>query len=62
MNTQRLSELPCPQCNAFVPISIHQLLVSNVFYCPNCGLKISIDKKSTKKMGEILQKLKKNEN
>ncbi len=49
--------MPCPKCNGFIPISMYQLLSGNSIYCPNCGLKLDLQKSSYEKSREAIKKL-----
>ena len=53
----RLSGMPCPVCNGFIPISMYQLLSGNSIFCPNCGLRLDLQKSSYEKSREALKKL-----
>jgi len=54
---QRISGMPCPNCQSFIPISMYQLLESKSIFCPSCGLKLNIDNKSSDKAKKILEKI-----
>lgn len=54
---QRISGMPCPNCQNFIPISMHQLMSMNSIFCPACGLKLDINKNSSEKAREALRKL-----
>lgn len=54
---QRISGMPCPNCQSFIPISMHQLMSMNSIFCPVCGLRLDINKNSSERAGEALRKL-----
>lgn len=54
---QRLSGIPCPSCNSFIPLSLNQILNTGNIFCPYCGLKLNIDNKPSDKIKEILEKI-----
>ena len=46
--------LSCPRCEARMPISIPMLLSGEPIYCPDCKLKIEVDRdKSSKTLGSL---------
>ncbi len=57
-NTQRQQAgLKCPQCGAFIETSIFQLLTTNVLVCPNCSLKLKIDRMKSRQAFDALRKV-----
>ena len=55
---QRISGMPCPNCQNLIPISMHQLLEAESIFCPICGLRLNINKDGiSDKSREILKKL-----
>jgi len=54
---QRISGMPCPECNGFIPISMYQLLSLNSIFCPNCGLRLEINKTASSKALDALKKV-----
>lgn len=46
----KISGVPCPKCGQFIPISMHHLLESLPLFCPNCGLKLEMNKPTTEKI------------
>ena len=58
----RISGMPCPNCGGYIPISIHQIISSIAIYCPNCGLKLDINKEASDKALKTLKKIKDAEN
>ena len=54
---QRIPGLACPNCNNLIPITIHQLLEAKSIFCPICGLRLSMDKKSSDKAKDVLRKI-----
>ncbi len=52
----RPAGIPCPECNNFIPISMHQLMFAGSILCPNCGLKLEVKKSSSEKALEMLKK------
>lgn len=54
---QRVPGIRCPHCGNFIPTSIQQILFSSCLFCPNCGLKLNIDKRKADKALKILQKV-----
>lgn len=49
--------MPCPSCNGFIPITMHQILESSSIFCLSCGLKLEINKAASSKAIEALQKV-----
>lgn len=55
---QRISGMPCPNCQGFIPISMYQLLTAKSIFCPICGLRLNMNKDGiSDKSREILKKL-----
>ena len=54
---QRTPGLACPNCKNLIPITIHQLLEAKSIFCPICGLRLSLDKKSSDKAKDVLIKI-----
>ena len=54
---QRISGMPCPECNGFIPISMYQLLALNPIFCPSCGLKLEINKTASERALDALKKV-----
>ena len=54
---QRMSGLICPNCKNLIPITMHQLLEAKSIFCPICGLRLSLNKKSSDKAKEVLRKI-----
>lgn len=57
IQTQRMPGLQCPRCNSFIPVSIHELLVSNHIKCPICGLRLDINRQKSDKALKALAKV-----
>lgn len=55
---QRIAGCPCPKCGGFVPISMIQLIESTAIYCPECGLRLNINKTESSRALKALQKIK----
>ena len=56
-NKQQTPGLACPNCKNLIPITIHQLLEVKSIFCPICGLRLSLDKKSSDKAKDVLRKI-----
>ncbi len=54
---QRISGIPCPSCYGFIPITMYQLISGGSIFCPQCGLRLDIDKQQSAKALEILKRL-----
>ena len=52
-----MSGMPCPACNCFIPITMHQILSSSSIFCSSCGLKLEINKAASSKAIEALRKV-----
>lgn len=52
-----MSGMPCPACNCFIPITMHQILSSSSIFCPLCGLRLDINKAALFKSIEALKKV-----
>lgn len=57
-NQQKTPGLNCPQCGAFIPTSIPELLYSSGLHCMHCGLTLTINRNESKRAMEILKKRK----
>lgn len=55
---QRPTGFGCPVCSGFIPISIAELLGTEVMLCPYCGLEIRINREHSKKAMDALMKVK----
>jgi rubredoxin len=51
------SGFKCPVCEAFIPVSIKQLLLDERFLCPGCSLEIRLNRGDSHKALNALQKL-----
>lgn len=49
--------MPCPDCKFFIKMPIAELLTSPGFFCPGCGLRLSLERSSSLKSMELLQDL-----
>lgn len=49
--------MKCPQCGAFIETSIFQLLPSTAIVCPNCNLRLVIDRMKSKAAFEAMRKV-----
>lgn len=56
-NVSNVSGISCPECNNFIPMSIHGLLTSSCFSCPTCGLTLNINKEASDVAISALNKL-----
>lgn len=54
-NQQKTPGLNCPQCGAFIPTSIPELLYSRGLHCMHCGLTLTINRNESKRAMEILK-------
>lgn len=54
---QRISGMPCPECGGFIPISMYQIIASSSIFCPNCGLRLEINKSASSKAIDALKKV-----
>ena len=41
---QRVPGVQCPRCNAFIPVTIAELLHMTVLRCPTCQLEMDVSK------------------
>lgn len=51
---QRTPGLECPKCHHFIPTTIAELLSAQYLECPHCRLRLTINKKESKKALDIL--------
>lgn len=49
--------MKCPECGAFIPTSIVELLTASALICHNCHLKLSINRNESKQAMDILKKV-----
>ncbi len=57
MVQQQVSGMNCPDCEGFIPVSIHQLLFEGGISCPHCGLKMTINRQQSKAAIDALSKV-----
>lgn len=55
MTSHKPSCIPCPKCGQEIPISLRQILVSDVVMCPSCGFRLSTKKPSDKIKDKLKQ-------
>lgn len=55
--TTQKTGLKCPQCDTFIEISIFQLLTTNALICPNCHLRLNIDRMKSQNAFDALRKV-----
>ena len=53
----KISGMPCPKCGNFIPISVHQIIESISIFCPSCGLRLEMNKKTSEKALETFKKI-----
>lgn len=51
------SGMNCPVCNAFIPISIYELLYNGAIACPSCGVSFTINRALSKPAMIALEKV-----
>lgn len=56
-NQQPKAGMKCPQCGAFIETSILQLLTSTALVCPECGLRLVIDRLKSKAAFDAMRKV-----
>lgn len=49
--------LNCPQCGGFIETSIFQLLTNRALQCPQCRLRLTIDRGKSKQAFDALRKV-----
>lgn len=49
--------MSCPQCGAFIEVSVHQLLAGNGLECPACGLHLNLDRTKSQSALDALKKV-----
>lgn len=49
--------MKCPQCESFIETSIFQLLTTNALVCPNCHLRLNIDRMKSRPAFDALRKV-----
>jgi len=49
--------LNCPQCKAFIETTMLQLITANALICPNCRLRLNIDRMKSRQAIEALRKV-----
>ncbi|MEG2099641.1 MAG: hypothetical protein RRY42_07005 [Mucinivorans sp.] len=53
--SQKVSGINCPECQNFIPISIHYLLHEYGIVCPHCGLSMTINRAQSKQALDALK-------
>ncbi len=56
-SAQQKAGLKCPQCGTFIETSIFQLLTTNALVCPNCRLRLNIDRMKSRDAFDALRKV-----
>ena len=56
-NCEQKTGLKCPQCGTFIETSIFQLLTANALVCPNCHLRLTIDRMKSRGAFDALRKV-----
>lgn len=49
--------MPCPKCGTPIAVSLKDLLEAKIIVCPGCGLHLEVDRASSSKSLEALQRL-----
>lgn len=49
--------MKCPQCGAFIDTTIFQLLTASALQCPECHLRLSIDRMKSRTAFDALRKV-----
>lgn len=49
--------LKCPRCGSFIETSIFQLLTTNALVCPQCKLRLNIDRMKSRQAFDALRKV-----
>ncbi|MCX4291277.1 MAG: hypothetical protein OSJ36_05760 [Odoribacter sp.] len=57
LQQERKSGMNCPQCGAFIEISMFQLIMTNALVCPACRLRLNIDRGRSQRAIAALRKL-----
>lgn len=53
---QRPSGVSCPVCDGFIPLSMQQLASALNFFCPHCGLRLTINQQQSKEAIDAVKK------
>ncbi len=48
--------MKCPQCGAFIPTTVQQITTSSCIVCPNCQIRLNIDKLPNRRAIDALKK------
>ena len=54
---QQKAGLKCPQCGTFIETTIFQLLTASALQCPECHLRLSIDRMKSHTAFDALRKV-----
>ena len=54
-SAKRPSGMPCPQCHGFIPITMQQIVADGHITCPNCGLRLNINRPENINIIEMLK-------
>lgn len=57
VNRDKVGGFNCPVCGSFIPTSMEELITRASLICPICNLELSIDKKSSEKAMEAMNKV-----
>lgn len=55
-NNTKPAGIACPQCNAFIEVSIQSLLHETSLRCPCCLTTFSMDRNESKEVHDLMQK------
>ena len=56
-NQQQIPGIPCPRCHGFIPTTIYQITTNAALTCPNCLLKINIDRAGSNRAIDALRRV-----
>lgn len=54
---QQKAGMKCPQCGAFIETSVFELLTMQALECPDCHLKLNIDRTKSRPAMDALRKV-----
>lgn len=54
---QQVPGMKCPQCGAFIPTTISELLSAHGLKCPACGLELLINRDESQRAMKILKEV-----
>lgn len=57
MEQKKVNGMECPVCVGFIPVDIEQLLYDGVIACPNCGLRLTVNRQQSQAAMNALKKV-----